>query len=182
MGAERAVWVKKKIDFVYQGFTTKYSCDGLRDAVRTALLQLGARRSGMDLRETGCSRGFNLPEPFPGVSGTFYALEPASNVPPARVSAAPPPKNGGTRDSQQPIKAEWQTVSVNIGPQGRDQSGVCELMTQMKQHILPLFAARDVNFQTDCFPHQVTIGRTKLQAQVLKPVGEENHHVVSAGE
>src|SRR5579884_669143 len=40
---QAAKWVKKKINFTYQGFTTHYSCQGLRDKVRDVLLQLGAR-------------------------------------------------------------------------------------------------------------------------------------------
>ena len=31
---QSAVWTDKELTFVYQGFTTKYSCDGLRDKVR----------------------------------------------------------------------------------------------------------------------------------------------------
>jgi hypothetical protein len=178
IGAEQAVWVKKKINFFYQGFTAKYSCDGLRDTVRSVLLQLGARKSGMDLMETGCSRGFNLPEPLPGVSGSFYVLEPVSKAAAAEGSPGSASKKGGAE--QRPIEAEWQIVDVSIGPQGRDRSGVCELMTQVKQRILPLFAPREVKFETDCFPHQVTIGKTELQAQVLKPIAGENHDVARA--
>ena len=28
-----AVWVPKHIEFIYQGFTTHYSCDGLQDQI-----------------------------------------------------------------------------------------------------------------------------------------------------
>ena len=45
-----AHWVKKNISFTYQGFTSHYSCDGLGDSVRLALLELGARRSDLSLR------------------------------------------------------------------------------------------------------------------------------------
>ena len=42
-GGQSAVWTQKEFQFVYQGFTTKYSCDGLRDKMRTVVLELGAR-------------------------------------------------------------------------------------------------------------------------------------------
>ena len=32
-----AHWVERKLDYTYQGFTDKYSCDGLRDKVRAML-------------------------------------------------------------------------------------------------------------------------------------------------
>src|ERR1700741_2917745 len=31
---EAAVWVQREVNFRYVGFTTKYSCDGLRDRMR----------------------------------------------------------------------------------------------------------------------------------------------------
>src|SRR5215469_16692190 len=71
-----AHWVEKKLRFVYQGFTTRYSCQGLRDRVRDVLLQLGARASDLNVRQIGCTTGFSQPDPAPSVGGTFYVLEP----------------------------------------------------------------------------------------------------------
>lgn len=166
-GAESAVWVKKKILFVYQGFTTQYSCEGLKETMRDVLLQLGARKSDMKINETGCALGFNVPSPSPGVSGTFYVLEPASSA----------SSSGGSGHAGATVNAEWQSVTVNIARGGREESGRCELLEQVKKKVLPLFEARDVKFQSDCFPNQVTIGRTMLQAQLLKPAAAENHDV-----
>src|SRR5690242_12321576 len=44
---QSAVWTEKELTFVYQGFTTRYSCDGLRDKVRGVLLDLGAQKKGL---------------------------------------------------------------------------------------------------------------------------------------
>jgi len=162
-GAEPAVWVQKKINFTYQGFTAYYSCQGLEDTMRNVLTQLGARESDMKLRQTGCTRGPNDPSPFPGVNGTFYLLEPAAN--------AQPDQNGNA------IKAEWQTVNVRIS-RSRDQSGSCELIDQVHKKVLPLFSARNVKFQSTCPTHMVTIKGSTLQADVLKPVS--GAHVASA--
>jgi hypothetical protein len=96
------------------------------------------------------------------VSGTFYRLEPASS-------------NGST------VKAEWQTVNVTIGPGGaRDRTGTCELIDLIHKRVLPLFPARNVKFQSTCFPHTLLIKGSTLQADVLKPVA--GAHVASAGE
>ncbi len=131
--------------------------------MRNVLLQLGARKSDMKIHEAGCAFGFNVPQPNPGVAGSFYVLEPASSGASGH--------GGGTVD------AEWQTVTVHIDRGGRGTSGMCELLEQVKRKVLPLFAARDVKFESDCFPNQVTIGKTMLQAQLLKPAAAGNHDV-----
>lgn len=38
-----AVWVEQKIDFTYVGFTSHYSCDGLKTKVSKILKEIGAR-------------------------------------------------------------------------------------------------------------------------------------------
>ena len=63
-----AVWTDKELTFVYQGFTTRYSCDGLRDKVRGVLLDLGAQKKGLKVMQLGCSSPSGRPDPFPGVS------------------------------------------------------------------------------------------------------------------
>ncbi len=166
-GVESAVWVQKKVFFIYHGFTTNYSCEGLQDTVTSVLLQLGARKSGMSLRQTGCAGGFNVPSPNPGVSGSFYVLEPASSSTPNAVDA------------------EWQTVNVHIGSAdasstGRGKAGTCELIDQVKQKILPLFTTREVKFDSHCFPNTLSIKGSALQAQVLKPRAPEGHDVAEA--
>jgi len=40
----QAVWKEQRLDFSYMGRTARYSCDGLRDKMRSLLLDLGARR------------------------------------------------------------------------------------------------------------------------------------------
>ena len=42
--AVQAAWVPHEFKFLYMGFTSKYSCDGLSDQVRKLLLRMGARR------------------------------------------------------------------------------------------------------------------------------------------
>jgi hypothetical protein len=161
-GAESAVWVKKKMHFIFQGFTAVYSCEGLEDDMRTVLLQLGARQSDMKLQQINCGSGFNLPEPNPGLTGTFYVLEPASSA---------------AGDNAQPgagaVQAQWQTVNVRLTRDARLQAGQCELIDQVKAKILPLFPARDVKFQSTCYPNELLVKGSTLEAKVLKPVKAE---------
>jgi len=150
-----AHWVKKKIYFVYQGFTAHYSCEGLRDDIRLALLQLGARRSDMNVRELGCTTGLGVPNAAPGVTGTFSVLEPAAD------SQAP---------SAEAVKARWVAVRVQLNP-APSFGGDCELIDQIKQKIIPLVTARNVKFTENCIPHQLQPPGSQLQAEVLMPVG-----------
>ena len=69
----QAVWTPKKLHFTFMGFTAKYTCDGLADRMRQILLLLGARPD-LKLTPIGCSGGYGLPTPFPGVDGTVNVL------------------------------------------------------------------------------------------------------------
>ena len=148
---ESAQWVQRKIDFTYMGFTTHYSCDGLRDAVRQVLLQLGARRSDLKVHERGCTRPLGVPEPAPSVGGTFFVLEPAQSA------------------TEHSVEAAWQRVNVQVGRPGPDAAGQCELIDQVKQKIVPLFSTRGVKFSENCVPHQLTLSGSTLSVEVLKP-------------
>jgi hypothetical protein len=153
-----ARWTKKKIFFIYMGIQTNYTCQSLTDDIRQVLLQLGARKSDIDVHETGCTSGFNAPTPHPGVAGTFYVLEPV-----AAEQANGPGAPAGT------VAAHWQPMKVQLDPPGRDVNGQCELLDQVKHRILPLFATRDVQYQSTCFPHEEIVGGTSLRLQVLMP-------------
>ena len=76
-GSVPAVWADKELTFVYQGFTTKYSCDGLRDKMRGVLLDLGAEKKSLKVLQLGCSSAAGRPDPFPGVRAKMRVLQPA---------------------------------------------------------------------------------------------------------
>lgn len=149
-GSAEAVWQSRNVTFVYQGFTTHYSCDGLRDKVRQMLSSLGARN--LEVRTYGCVR-LNGVEPFPGVRVSMKVLVPAS------------PQNGKQADPVVP--AHWQHVVLMSGNDLQEQ-GNCELIEQFKETFLPLFTTRQVSYRSNCFPHQLTFG-THLSAEVLMP-------------
>ncbi|HVW68203.1 MAG TPA: hypothetical protein VHB68_04475 [Steroidobacteraceae bacterium] len=150
--AQAAVWVPKEVQFTYMGFTTHYSCDGLRDSVRDILLQLGARKSDLKVYEQPCSGDPNRPNPFPGVRIKMSVLQPA----PAAASA-----------DTKTVPAHWKTVKLPATPNSLNAAGQCELIEQINQKIVPLFTTRNVDFRTTCVPHQLTPGGTTLTAEVL---------------
>ena len=156
--AQPARWTQKKIYFTYLGFTTHYSCEGLTDKVRGILLQLGARKADLKVHEAGCTSRAGEPTPFPAVQGTFSVLEPIAG------DTASSPTAGG-----EVVPAHWAPVNVRFDHNELDISGQCELLEQVRQHILPLFPARNVQFRSLCIPHQLTAGGNSLQAEVLMP-------------
>lgn len=139
-----AAWVQKELNFRYVGFTTKYSCDGLQDRMRRLLLKLGARD---DLKVTGY--GCIAPQTTPGVRIVMHVLQPAS---------AP---------AGQTVAAHWQTVDVLADRDLFDAARDCELIAQLDRDVLPLFAARHVDYSAVCHVNDPLIGGTHLKADVL---------------
>ena len=150
---ESAVWTPKELLFIYQGFTTRYSCDGLRDKVRSILLELGARED-LKVTATGCSSPGG-PDPSPGVRIKMNVLQPAAD------------KNATA--GTQSVPSHWKMLDLTPQRDAVSAAGECELIEQVKQSILPLFATRNVEYSSNCLPHQLQIGATRLRAEVLVP-------------
>jgi hypothetical protein len=148
---QSAVWTDKELTFVYLGFTTRYSCDGLRDKVRGVLLDLGARKKDLKVMQLGCSSPTGRPDPFPGVRVKMRVLQPAS----------------GSDDKEAPVPAHWKPVDLKLRDSFTTDSGECELVEQIRQKILPVFATRNVDLKTNCIPHQATATRPSLKLEVL---------------
>jgi hypothetical protein len=150
---ESAVWTPRELLFIYQGFTTRYSCDGLRDKVRSILLELGARED-LKVTATGCSSPGG-PDPSPGVRIKMNVLQPAAD------------KNATA--GTQSVPSHWKMLDLTPQRDAVSAAGECELIEQVKQSILPLFATRNVEYSSNCLPHQLQIGATRLRAEVLVP-------------
>lgn len=150
-----AVWVPKHVQFIYQGFTTRYSCDGLRDEIRDMLNKLGAK--DLKVREIACTSPPGAPNPFPGVTVNMNVLVPASSAEASKV------KNPGPA-----VQAQWKDVVLMPSNAGYNEQGKCELIEQFKETFLPLFSTQNVKYGSTCIPHQLTLG-THLSAQVLVP-------------
>lgn len=150
--SQPAVWTEKEATFVYQGFTTRYSCDGLRDKVRGVLLDLGAEKKGLKVLQLGCSSPTGRPDPFPGVRVKMSVLQPAS----------------GTADDKT-VAAHWKPVDLKLRDSFTTDSGECELVEQIRHAFVPLFTTRNVELKTDCIPHQATATRPSLKLEVLAP-------------
>jgi hypothetical protein len=146
------VWTPKELRFTYMGFTSRYSCDGLRDKMRSILLQLGARPD-LTVRPVPCSGLAGRPTEFPGVTVNMNVLAPFD---PAKANA-----------NVTPVPAHWKTVQISTDLDPLREAGDCELIEQVKSRVLPLFYARHVEYHSSCIPNQLQIGGTQLKAEVL---------------
>ena len=144
---ESAVWVPKELNFVYRGFTTKYSCDGLQEKMRRILLQLGAR-DDLKVMRFGCL-SVNSPETTPGVRIIMHVLQPASGA------------------AAQTVAAQWKTVDVLADRDPSKAALDCELIAQLDREVLPLFATRQVDYSAACSAYTPLVGGTRLKADVL---------------
>src|SRR3979490_174249 len=73
---ERGVWQKHEYSFVFMGFTSTYSCDGLADKIKVLLIDAGARHDAKSF-PGACANGFGRPDKFARASLTFYTLAPS---------------------------------------------------------------------------------------------------------
>ena len=160
-----AVWTDKELTFVYQGFTTRYSCDGLRDKVRDVLLDLGAQKKGLKVTELGCSSPDGRPDPFPGVRVKMKVLQPTGSVDPKQTD-------------QIPVPAHWQPLDLKLRDSFTNDSGECELVEQIRHAIVPAFATRNVDLKTTCIPHQASAVSPSLKMEVL--VADDAQHPAGA--
>jgi hypothetical protein len=145
-GSEAAAWVSKEVNFRYVGFSTKYTCDGLRDQMRSILLKLGAR-ADLTLTGYGCI-GTTAPETTPGVRIVMHVLQPAP-------------------EGAQTVAAHWQSVDLLADRDLLEAARDCELISQLKRDVLPLFAVRHVEYRAVCPAYAAPVGGTLLKADVL---------------
>lgn len=142
---ELAVWVPVQLTFVYRHLTTTYSCSGLQMRVKSLLLKLGARPD-LDVRSYGCTE-LTGPDPFAGVKIRMNVLEP--------------------KGAKSWVEAHWQRVDLLEDRNILDAAGDCELIEQVQQQILPVFAARNVDYNATCQARRLVPGSARLRADVL---------------
>jgi hypothetical protein len=154
---QSAVWISKETQLVSMAFTTHYSCDGFRDKVHAILLDLGARKEDLKVRESGCSAPDGRPSPMARVAITMSVLAPTGNA--AADSAIP---------------AQWKTVELRGNSSRYLDPGDCELVDQVRQQLLPLFTTRNLDANISCTPHQLSPTGPVLKVDVLSPTPEKD--------
>jgi len=109
---DRGVWQKHQYSFVFMGFTSTYSCDGLADKVKVLLIAAGARPDSKS-RPGACASGFGRPDKFARADLTFYTLAPVTDA---------------ASSDGKPIDGTWRSVSFSARSPRELSTGDCELV------------------------------------------------------
>jgi len=148
---EPAAWTLHEVDLMYMGFTTRYTCSGLKSKVKLLLKHLGARED-FSIRERGCEFGYEKVADFPGLKIRFYA---------------PAIPKSGAKDPGEPVLGVWRPVVIKKNsPKGLDM-GDCELVEIFRDRVMPKFLTRSVEGDVNCIPHQLVGNRIDLRFEVL---------------
>lgn len=135
-------WQAHKVDFVFMGFTSTYSCDGLADGLKALLSEAGANK-GLKVNPL-CTRGPGQPEKMAEAVVTFETLQPVADVPASTASAAPPAA----------VPGAWRHVEFSWHKPLSVQPNDCELVEQFADKLLPMFTTRNVQRHITCVPGQ----------------------------
>jgi hypothetical protein len=143
-------WQSHQITFSYLGFSTTYSCNGLRDRLTFLLQQSGARLDSPVLPES-CVHGAGRPTKLISARLHFSTLQPGGS-------------GGGS------TAGSWHHVefsSTRSYPQlhGAD----CELVREFQTKVLTAFDIRDVHANLHCLPYQASSHLFALSFQVFAP-------------
>lgn len=153
-GAEQAevlaAWKQHDISFTYMGFTTRYSCDGLRDKMRILLRAVGARDAQVTTR--ACTDMPWQVTEFPRVRMVFSAPE------------VPAP---GQREVGEPVAATWVPVTLTRRQPRELELGDCELVEQFRDRVLAAFTTRSLQHDINCIPHQLSGSSFSMRFEVL---------------
>jgi hypothetical protein len=144
------VWQKHEYELHFMGFTSRYSCDGLKEQVRVLLKAAGARND-LQVNSGPCDQ---RPTRFAAVNMTFYTMVPASGGSSAPAGAATTP-------------AVWRTVKLADHSPSLLQNGDCELVEEFRDEILPMFTTRNIVNNMSCVPNEEHVGQLNLSFDVL---------------
>jgi hypothetical protein len=149
-----AAWKRHEVDLVYMGFTTRYTCGGLKSKVTLLLKHVGVRPD-VKIMALGCEYGYQMVADFPHLKMVFYAPE------------IPAP---GSHDVGEPVLGLWKSVSIKRNlPRGLEW-GDCELVEQFRDRVLSKLTMRNVAGDVNCIPHQLIGNRIDLRFEVLAGV------------
>jgi hypothetical protein len=143
-------WQHHKVNFSYIGYTSHFTCDGLEERVQAILLHLGARKDARVVA-SGCPGPIGATSRTAWVDADFHTLVPVDNA--------------GGSDT---VKASWTPLEVTPKSPRFMGDGDCELVQSMKNLITQNFSLRDIEYRTDCVPHQLTMDGFAVKGQVLR--------------
>ena len=173
---ERAIWRIQEMYFAYFGITTHYSCDGLRDRVRFVLAELGAQDTSA-VQIAGCT---DLSGPSYNPSVRIIVAYPVAATDDNVKAATQDAKRAelvATLKRRSKSKLEFglepfDAERLNVVLLSKSQSpasaaGDCELLEQIRDHVIKPMGGTIVKDELRCMPYQGTTGNSRLTVTVL---------------
>ena len=151
---EAAAWTRHEVDLQYMGFTTRYTCSGMKSKVKLLLKHMGVR-SDVKILERGCEFGYQKVADFPRMKITFWA---------------PTVPDQGVKDPGEPVLGVWKSVVIKRNSPKGLEMGDCELVEIFYDRVVPKFLTRNVQGGVNCIPHQLVGNRIDLRMEVLTGV------------
>jgi hypothetical protein len=156
-----AVWKEQHLEFTYDGRTARYSCQGLRDKMRSLLLDLGARRD-LHVALLGCDESAPLGRGYVGPRLSLIFSSPA--LPDASAKALRP-------GDLTAVDARYEAFTLTSDAFRNYGVGDCELVEEFAREILPHLSARNVKQDITCVPYQASGSRFLVRGEILRAVG-----------
>lgn len=166
-----AVWRQQSLDFAYNGSATYYSCDTLRDRLRTILKSVGARDT-LTIRFVGCSDmsfstrvqiTFEAPVEATPENVRAITSYDSKDVLVARV-------RNEQLDSSADIErfpAMWKTISFSRDRELDLAPADCELVQQLHRQVFPRLSIRVVRENLRCSTVFPNLGQPQLSVAAL---------------
>lgn len=170
-----AVWIERDVQLHYMGFTSYYSCEGLRGQVRTILKELGAR-PGFKVTMRNCinqtgpewSPTVRIVAAFPFEATPEVLAELQSNASKRELVARVQGKSPDEATAQFPARPK--RVEFRSGGMSFLRDGDCELMEQMRDRVFGPLGVKVIDGSVHCSPNQVTLGAIRMTVDVLEPL------------
>ncbi len=168
-----AVWKPQRMNFVYRGYSTLYSCRSLQDKLKKILTTVGAR-GGIQLQAYSCDDGlavarFQIVLTSPVEATPENVQQLVSYDARDELAARVRGEQLATAEDLPRFPAVWKTISFARSRQMRLAPGDCELVLELRRHILPRMAVQIVNDQVRCSQFG-NIGKPQLTVSALVPV------------
>jgi hypothetical protein len=168
-----AVWKPQRINFVYRGYSTLYSCGGLYAKLDKILTTVGAR-GGVELRGYSCDDSLAiarfqiaLTSPVEATPQNVQELT-TYDAHDALIARVRGERLASAEDLQR-FPAVWKTISFARSREMRLDPGDCELVLQLRRHILPRMSVQIVSDNVRCSEFG-NIGRPRLTVSALVPL------------
>jgi hypothetical protein len=153
-----AVWKEQHLEFSYIGRTARYSCQGLREKMRSLLLDLGARRD-LQIAVLACNESAPLGR---GYLGPRLSLVFSS---PALPDVSAKPLHPGDLSA---VDAHYEPFTLTSDAFRNYGVGDCELVEEFAREILPHLSARNIKQDITCVPYQASGSRFLVRGEILR--------------